>query len=152
MADVSRSRTLAASPESIWEVLANFGALSTWAEGIDHSCVIDTGEDTDPIGMTRRVQVGRDTLVETITAFAPPRILAYDISGVPPMLSASNRWNLAPDGDGRTTVTLTSTVWMQPHPLRPIIERLAARFFAKRSEPLLDSLARYIQRTTREDR
>lgn len=146
MADVSRSRTIAATPESIWEVLADFGALSVWAEGVDHSCVIGTGEDTDPLGMTRRVQVGRDTLVETITAFAPPRLLTYEISGLPPMLSASNRWNLVPDGNRRTTVTLTTSVWMKPHPLRPIVERVLARLIAKRSEPLLNSLAKYIER------
>jgi carbon monoxide dehydrogenase subunit G len=147
MADVSRSRTIAATPESIWEVLADFAALSAWADGVDHSCVINTGEDTDPIGMTRRVQMGRDTLVETITAFAPPRLLAYDISGLPPMMSVSNRWNLAPDGNGRTTVTLTSTVWMKPNPLRPIVERIVARLIAKRSEPLLNSLAEHVERT-----
>lgn len=148
MADVSRSRTIAASPESIWAVLADFGSLSSWAEGIDHSCVINTGEDTDPIGMTRRVQVGRDTLVETITAFAPQRLLAYDISGLPPMLSASNRWNLSPGDQGRTTVTLTSTVGIQPRPLRPIVERVVARLIAKRSAPLLNSLATHLERNT----
>ncbi|MGB0437711.1 MAG: SRPBCC family protein [Mycobacterium sp.] len=148
MADVSRSRTIAASPGSIWAVLADFGSLSSWAEGIDHSCVINTGEDTDPIGMTRRVQVGRDTLVETITAFAPQRLLAYDISGLPPMLSASNRWNLSPDDQGRTTVTLTSTVRIRPRALRPIVERVGARVIAKRSEPLLNSLATHLERKT----
>ncbi len=148
MADVSRSRTIAATPESIWGVLADFGAISAWAEGVDHSCVISTGEDTDPIGMTRRVQVGRDTLVETITAFAPPRLLAYEISGVPPMLSVSNRWHLTPAGNGRTTVTLTSSVWMQLRPLRPIVERVGARLIAKRSEPLLNSLAKHLERKT----
>ena len=76
MADVRRSRTIAAEPEAIWEVLADFGALSVWADGVDHSCVINSGEDADPLGLTRRVQIGRDTLDETITAFAPPRLLA----------------------------------------------------------------------------
>ncbi|MCB0948078.1 MAG: SRPBCC family protein [Mycobacterium sp.] len=147
MAEVSFSRTISAEPEAIWDVLADFGALSTWADGVDHSCVLSTGADADPIGMTRRVQVGRDTLVETITAFAPPRLLAYDISGLPSMLSASNRWNVTPAGNGRTTVTLTSTVWMKPHPLRLVVERVGARLFAKRSKPLLDSLARHLERT-----
>ncbi len=50
MADVSRSRTIAAAPEEIWEVLADFGALSAWADGVDHSCVLNNGEDADPLG------------------------------------------------------------------------------------------------------
>lgn len=145
MADISRSRTIAVKPEAIWEVLADFGSLNTWAEGVDHCCVITSGRDADPLGMTRRVQVGRDTFVETITAFAPPRLLAYDIGGVPRSMSAANRWNLSADGDSRTTVTLTSTVRMKPHPLRPLLERAGARLVASRSEALLGSLARHCE-------
>ncbi len=148
MADVSRSRTIAAEPEAIWEVLADFGALSVWADGVDHSCVINSGEDADPLGLTRRVQIGRDTLVETITAFAPPRLLAYDIGGVPRSMSAANRWNLAPDGDSRTTVTLTSTVRMRSRVLRPLLERAGARLVARRSEALLGSLASHCEEKT----
>ncbi|GJF10676.1 MxaD family protein [Mycolicibacterium cyprinidarum] len=147
MADVSSSRTIAAAPEAIWEVLADFGSLSTWAEGVDHSCVINAGEDTDAIGLTRRVQVGRDTFVETIVAFAPPRLLAYDIVGVPRAMSATNRWNLQPDSNGRTTVTLTSTVRMRTRLRHPIVERIGARLVAKRSDALLNSLAKQLERT-----
>ncbi|MGZ8802446.1 MAG: SRPBCC family protein [Mycobacterium sp.] len=147
MADVSRSRTIAAEPEAIWEVLADFGSLSAWAEGVDHSCVINNGEDADPLGLARRVQVGRDTFVETITAFAPPRFLAYDISGVPPRMSVSNRWNLVPERTGRTTVTLTSTVQMSSHPLRSIAERFGARLVSRRSDALLNSLAKQCEET-----
>ena len=145
MADVSRSRTIAATPATIWEVLADFASLSAWADGLDHSCVIHNGRDADPLGLTRRVQVGRDPFVETITAFAPPRLLAYDIAGVPPAMSAANRWTLSPQGDSRTTVTLTSTVRMKPHPLRAIAERAGAHLVARRSEALLDSLAKHCE-------
>lgn len=146
MADVSSSRTIAAAPEAIWEVLADFGSLSTWAEGVDHSCVINAGDRTDPIGLTRRVQIGRNTFLETIVAFAPPRLLAYDIVGVPRSMSATNRWDLHPGGNGSTTVTLTSTVAMRSRLQRPIAERIGARLAAKRSEALLNSLARQLER------
>ena len=148
MADVSRSRTIAAAPEEIWEVLSDFGALSAWADGVDHSCVLNSGEDADPLGLTRRVQAGRDTFVETNTAFAPPRLLAYDIAGVPPSMSASNRWNLQPDSEGRTTVTLTSTARMKARLLRPIVDRLGARLVARRSDALLESLAKHCEEKT----
>ena len=147
MAEVRHSRTIAAEPEAIWGVLADFGALSAWADGIDHSCLLHHGDDADPLGLTRRVQVGRDVFVETIVAFAPPRFLAYDISGVPSTMSASNRWNLRPDSAGRTTVTLTSTVQMPPRPWRPITERIAARLVARRCRALLDSLATHCEET-----
>ena len=134
MAEVRHSRTIAAEPEAIWGVLADFGSLSAWADGVDHSCLLHHGDDVDPLGVTRRVQVGRDVFVETIVAFAPPRLLAYDISGVPRTMSVSNRWNLRPDSAGRTTVTLTSTVDRVAGRWRPITERIAARLVARRSE------------------
>ena len=147
MSGVSRPRTIAADTEKIWAVLADFGSLSTWADGVDHSCLLGNGADGDPLGMTRRVQVGSDTLVETIVAFAPPHLIAYAISGVPRRMSASNRWDLRPSGAGRTTVTLTSTVLMKPSPLRPVAERIGARLVAKRSAALLDSLAEHCEET-----
>ncbi|HEY9267319.1 MAG TPA: SRPBCC family protein, partial [Mycobacterium sp.] len=137
MSGASHSRTIAAPVEAIWEVLADFGSLSAWADGVDHSCVMHNGEGVDPIGMSRRVQIGRDTFVETIVAFAPPRLLAYDIAGLPGGVSASNRWNLTPQDPGRTTVTLTSTARTRARPLQPMVERIAARLVARRSRALL---------------
>lgn len=145
MSDVSHSHTIAADAEAIWEVLANFGSLAAWADGVDHSCLLNRGAEPDPLGLTRRVQVGRDTFVETIVAFAPPRLLAYDICGVPRDLTVSNRWDLRPEGSGRTTVTLTSTVHTRSQPLRPIAERVGARLVARRSKTLLASLAKHCE-------
>lgn len=142
MTTAIRTRTIAAAPAAIWEVLADFGALSRWAEGVDHSCLLRDG--ADPIGMARRVQVGRDTLVETIVSFDPGRELAYDISGLPGWISVSNRWNLRADTAGRTTVTLTGTVRTRPAPLRAIGERVITRLMAKRADDLLNSLADYL--------
>ncbi len=146
VATVNRSRTITAEPAAIWGVLADFGALSTWADGVDHSCLLHHNDD--PVGRTRRVQVGHDTLVETIVAFDAPRELAYDIAGVPRWFSVSNRWNLHSDTNGLTTVTLTSTVRMRPHPLRPIAIRMFTRLMARRSDELLNSLAKHLERTT----
>lgn len=147
MATVNRSRTITAGRGAIWDVLADFGALSTWADGVDHSCLLHDGNT--PVGTARRVQAGRNTLVETIVAFDPPRELAYDIAGVPRWLSVSNRWNLRSDTGGRTTVTLTSTVRMRPHPLRPVAEPMFARLMARRSDDLLNSLAKHTERHER---
>ena len=147
MANVIRSRTIAAAPTAIWDVLADFGALSTWADGVDHSCLLHCSDD--PVGTTRRVQAGRNTLIETIVAFDAPRVLAYDIAGVPRWFSVSNTWNLSSGASGPTTVTLTSAVRMRPHPLRPIAERMFARLMAKRSDELLNSLAKHMERHER---
>ncbi len=140
MVEVSRSRTMDAGPEAIWAVLADFGSLSAWADRIDHSSLLHATDPAHPVGTTRRLQVGRDTLLETIVEFDPPHTLAYDIAGLPRRVTASKRWTLHPDADGRTTVTLTSTVAVAAGPIGPIAERAAARLMAKRSDGLLTSL------------
>ncbi|MCH9668240.1 MAG: SRPBCC family protein [Actinomycetia bacterium] len=145
MATASRSRTISADPSAIWDVLADFGALSRWADGIDHSCLLRRRDD--PIGTSRRVQVGRDTLVETIAVFDAPRELAYDIEGLPQWFSVSNQWNIRSHAGSPTTVTLTSVVQMRPNPLRPIAERVFAGLMARRSDELLNSLAKHLERT-----
>lgn len=144
MAGVSCSRTVHAPPEAIWDVLADFGAVSTWADFVDHSCLLSHSSDRDPthpIGMARRIQVGRDTFVETITRFDPPRVLAYDITGLPRFVSVHNRWTLQPGPGDTTAVTLTSTVHVTRPLLRPVAERAMAAMMGKRSEALLTSLA-----------
>lgn len=146
MTDVSRSREMAAEPAAVWAILADFGSLSTWADGVDHSCLLNDGPVK--IGLSRRVQSGRDTVVETITVFDPPRLLSYDIHGVPRRFSVSNRWNLRPHGGRGTTVTLTSTVATTTRILRPIGERVFAEVMARRLEALLTSLARALGGTS----
>lgn len=141
VAAISRSRTIAASPRAVWEVLADFGALSSWAGNVDHSCLLEHAVDGVALGTSRRVQVGRNTLVERITQFDAPVALAYDIEGLPRRLRrVSNRWALTPAGDS-TTVTLTSTVDVGANPLATLAERAVCRFMAKQSETMLTGLA-----------
>lgn len=142
MAEVSRSRPIAGDPAAVWAVLADFGSLSRWADGVDHSCLLNGEHHRKPVGLTRRIQSGRDTFVETITAFDPPRELAYDIAGVPRGFSVTNRWNLDPRTDGTTTVTVTTVIRMASALWRPLGEPVFTRLMAKRSEALLSSLAK----------
>ncbi|MGA8331698.1 MAG: SRPBCC family protein, partial [Mycobacterium sp.] len=81
MSEVHRSRTIAADPWAVWEVLADFGDISEWADNIDHSCILNHG--SEPVGTTRRVQIGRNALVEQITEYDETRSLAYDVEGLP---------------------------------------------------------------------
>jgi carbon monoxide dehydrogenase subunit G len=142
VAYISRSRTIAAQPQAIWDVLADFGSLSSWADNVDHSAISNRGPDGGPLGTTRRVQLGRTTLLERITAFDPPSSLAYDITGLPKRLrSIANRWALRPSGPTATEVTLTSTVEIGSGPLARLAERVVARAMAKQSDALLAALA-----------
>ncbi len=141
MAEISRTEVTAAAPAAVWALLSDFGALAAWADGVDHSCLLNHVEAEPPVGLARRVQIGRDTFVETITAWDPQRVLAYAITGLPRGWAVSNRWNLAPDGVDATSVTLTGTVRVSAHPLRPLAERILLRLMARRSDALLHSLA-----------
>ena len=105
---MSRTRTVAAPLQSVWEVLADFGALSSWAGNVDHSCLLDHGAGTTLLGASRRVQVGRNALVERVVDCAAPTTLAYDIEGLPRRLGrVNNRWTLAAAGTGTTVVMCT---------------------------------------------
>jgi uncharacterized protein YndB with AHSA1/START domain len=145
VAAISRSRIIAASPQAVWEVLADFGALSSWAGNVDHSCLLEHSAGGQAIGTSRRVQVGRETLVERITEISPPVALAYDIEGLPRRLRrVANRWTLTPAG-GSTEVTLTSTVEIGANPLAGVAERALCRYLAKQSDSMLAGLAERLE-------
>lgn len=146
MTDIRRTRTIAASAGDIWNVLADFGSLSSWSGNVDHSCVLYSGPGGGPVGTARRVQVKRDALVERITEFDPGRALAYDIDGLPRRLRrVANRWTLTPAAGTSTLVTLTSTVEIGPRATHKLAERVLCRFLARQSDALLAGLANRLE-------
>jgi len=143
--DTARSRPIAARPQAIWDVLADFGSLSSWAQGADHSCLLAEGPDGGPLGTIRRVQMGRNALVERITEFDPPAALAYDIEGLPARLGKlANRWTLRRIGN-ETEVTVTSRVDIGEGPVASVAERIVGAVMAKQSESMLAGLARRLE-------
>jgi hypothetical protein len=141
VADIYRSRTIAADPKEVWDVLADFGSISSWADNIDHSCILNHG--SDPVGTTRRVQIGRNALVERITEFDPTWALAYDVGGLPKRVRRfNNRWTLRAAQNGTTVVTLTSTVEIGSGPIQTLAERGVCRIQVRRSDVLLAGLAK----------
>ncbi len=153
---MSRTRIVGAAPRAVWDVLADFGSISSWAGNVDHSCVLEHGVDGSPLGMSRRVQVGRNTLVERITAFTPPSstgpgssgpgALGYDIEGLPRRLRRlTNRWDVRPAGDGRAEVRVTSTVEIGDNLLARAAENIVCRAMAKQSDAMLTGLAHEVE-------
>ena len=141
MADIDRSRTVAAGAKDIWDVLADFGSISAWADNIDHSCILNHG--SEPVGTTRRVQIGRNALVERITEFDPTWALAYDVEGLPKRLRRfNNRWTLRSAQGGNTVVTLTSTVEIGSLPIHRLAERAVCRVQVRQSDVMLAGLVK----------
>lgn len=138
MAVVTKRRRIAATPGEIWEVLADYGALATWAPRVDHSSL--TTEQHEGPGTTRRVQAGRTVLLEEVVDWEPAVTLAYRIDGLPGRIRhAENRWRLEPV-QGGTDVSLTSTVDAGPRPPQKLVAAVAARVLARVSDQLLDGL------------
>lgn len=146
MAELDRSRVIAASPTQIWEVLADFGAIASWVD-VDHSCILTHGPD-GLVGTARRVQIGRNTLVETITECDPQYVLAYEIEGLPKVLgTVSNRWTLEPTSGGETIVTITTTVRKGSGRTQQLVERLTSQALARGSDIMLAALAKRLENT-----
>jgi carbon monoxide dehydrogenase subunit G len=145
VADIDRSRTIVADPHAVWDVLADFGSISSWADNIDHSCILVQG--SEPVGTTRRVQIGRNALVEAITEFDPLRVIAYDVDGLPKRVRRfTNRWSLQPTGNAATIVTLTSTVEIGSGAVKMLAERAVRRVQIQQSDIMLAGLARRLEK------
>lgn len=148
MGTALRSITIDRPRLVVWDRLAEFGAIADWADNVDHSCVMQRSGEGPPagIGAVRRVQVGRRTLLERVVVWESPKELAYEIEGLPPVVTrAQNRWTLTGRGSGSTVVTLTTTIDCGPRPPQKLVARLLAERLAKDSETMLAGLAASIQ-------
>lgn len=143
MTAIVRTTDVSAPHDVVWDVLADFGRLASWAHTVDHSCLIT--EQPDGPGAARRVQVGRAVLIERIVTWDPDTALGYQIEGLPGIVrSATNTWALAPTAAG-TTVTLTTEVDCGPTPPQRLIAKAVARKLAEASDGLIADLARHLE-------
>lgn len=140
-----RRAAIAAPGDQVWAALADFGGLSQWAPDVDHSCLL---HDADlGMGVVRRVQVGRTTLLETVDVLEPGHRLGYRITGLPPVLrSVRNEWVIDPAPAG-ADVAVTTTVDAGPRPPQQLVARLVARRLAKASDSMLAGLAAHVAAT-----
>lgn len=146
MAQIHRTRTIVAPVQEIWDLLADFGAVSVWAPNADHSCVLQHGPDGQPVGTARRVQIKREALVERITEFEPPRVLAYEIEGLPRRLHrVANRWTLETVTPNSTLVTLSSTVEIGTFAPQKLAEHVLCHVLGRQSESMLAGLANRLE-------
>jgi uncharacterized protein YndB with AHSA1/START domain len=139
MATVMKSTTIPASVDAVWALLADFAAISQWAPNVDHSCLMS--DQTEGVGMVRRIQTGRTTVVETVEHWEPGVALRYAITGLPPIIrSVTNAWSIEPDGDA-TTATLTTEIDAGPRPPQQGIAKAVGRKLGQASDEMLAGLA-----------
>jgi uncharacterized protein YndB with AHSA1/START domain len=143
MAEIVETIDIARSTDHVWAALANFGDISRWATNVDHSCL--TTEQSEGIGAARRVQVGRNVLIERIVEWDPGERLAYSIDGLPSVVrSVTNSWRLEPAGSS-TRVTFTSVVATGPRPPQRLVGRVVGKGLAKASREMLLGLKRHLE-------
>jgi carbon monoxide dehydrogenase subunit G len=145
MTEIERTVEVPRPPESVWAVLADFAGISAWAPTVDHSCLL-SGQDAG-VGMVRRIQTGRTTVVETVTAWEPGARLAYAITGLPPVIrSVTNTWRLEPTNGG-TRVRLTTAVDAGSRPPQQLVAKAIARRLARVSDEMLAGLTTHLAST-----
>ncbi len=143
MAEIAHATSIASLPEDIWAALADFGGISRWAPNVDHSCL--TTSQREGAGTVRRVQVGRNALLERVVEWAPGDRLAYAIEGLPPVVRAAvNTWTLEADDDA-TAVTLRTHVDTGAQPPRRVVARVIARLMGKASVQMLTGLKAHLE-------
>lgn len=131
------SAVVAAPLPDVWTVLADFGAIAAWAPQVVHSRLLTTG----PVGLgtVRRVQLGRQTLRETVASWEPPHRLGYRLTGLPPRLGdVTTTWELTEAPDGGTRVTVCSE--LRPSVPPPVATLVLVRL-KRAAEELLAGLA-----------
>lgn len=145
MVEVTNETNVAAPVEAVWAVLADFDRLASWAQEIDHSCQLS--ERSDGVGTERRVQVKSNVVLERVTVWQPEERLAYEIVGLPNVVSSVvNEWTLKPDGN-RTRLALTAKVEPGPKPPMKLVARLLAKQMGSVNQRLLRDLAAAATRT-----
>ncbi len=140
MASVERGGQIGAPVEVVWRVLADFASISSWAPGVDHSCLLT--ERSSGVGIERRIQTGRTTLREQVHVWEPEAVLSYRIIGLPSVVdSVTNTWRLESIDDS-TSVTLTSDVDCGRRPPQQLVAKLVGRRLAAASEQMIEGLTK----------
>lgn len=143
MAEIEETTSIACSPDQVWAALGDFGAIAQWAPNVEHSCLATT--QAEGVGAVRRVQVGRNALLEQVVEWKPATRLAYRIDGLPPVVrSVVNTWELSAQG-ASTAVALVSDVDAGPRPPQQLAARLFSKALAKASREMLAGLKAHLE-------
>jgi len=149
MAEIAHATSIARPPGDVWAALADFGGISWWAPNVDHSCL--TTSQSEGAGTVRRVQVGRNALLERVVEWEPGERLAYAIEGLPQVVRAAvNTWSLESDQNA-TAVTLRTHVDTGPQPPRQLVARVIGRAMSKASVQMLAGLKAHLEEAQSEE-
>ncbi len=143
MAIVKRQMIIEADSDQVWKALSEFDRISHWSTVVDHSTYLTSSNSG--IGCARRIQRGSNTVIETVTEWQSGEVLAYTLSGLPPVFrSATNKWILEANGS-QTAVSLTIEL-LPARPPAALPAVIVSRVIARINRKLLRDLKAYVER------
>lgn len=101
----TESVNLEASLSEVWEVLADFDNVYTWAPGVSESHGI--GEGHNQVGAGRHCKLSDfGAIDEYITEWKHFEHFTYTVSNLGPMTKGLSRWSILDIGQNRTKLTV----------------------------------------------
>ena len=142
MKTITVTRTIKASPERVFDILADHANYKDFP-GIKHSKLVREGKsEKNGVGAVREIDAGKAWFQEEITAFERPRRLDYLIvKSRPPLEHQGGSVRLEPRADG-CAVTWTTTVGVKI----PLIGALLDRLLVPQLERGLAGTLKHIER------
>ena len=96
-----------ASPDAVWQLLADVTTWPSWSSFDEASYEREGDTDRHGLGAIRRLRIKKLRSREHVLAFDPPRHFAYDYEGSLPLKNYRGDVTLTPsaDGSGGTRIT-----------------------------------------------
>ena len=136
----SNSKVLQAPVESVWAVLADFGAVSTWNPAISNS--YSTGDLNAGLGASRHCDLAPlGSTEESITGWEPHKqlVVTVDSATKVPFKTGRMIFDLEPKGD-TTEVTMAFEYEPKGGPMSGMIGRRMEKRLASQMITVLDGL------------
>ncbi|MCY4193079.1 MAG: SRPBCC family protein [bacterium] len=83
MQTFSSSTPIAAPPETVWDVMVDHQLYSRWSSSSRVDLEVEGSPDRNGVGAVRAFRNGPVSAREEVTAFDPPRRMAYRALGMP---------------------------------------------------------------------
>jgi Polyketide cyclase / dehydrase and lipid transport len=139
---ITRSLLIPAAPDRVWTTLADFSSISCWAPNVSHSSA--ASEAHDEVGAVRRVQVGRNALLERVTDWRLLEGLSYTIEGLPPDAGVvTTTWRIEPHGQASMT-SVSTLIEPTGGPRGRIVGQVVARLLARAAGQMLQGLTDHL--------
>ena len=147
MSTFSEQIEINATPERVWEVLADTGDIARWNPGVQKSWV--TSNTAEGVGASRRCELdGRNYLLEDVVEWNPQRSLPMHVTETNmPFKRADIRFTLEERGPS-TVVTVSPEYMLKFGVLGAVLDCLfVRRTYTKGMQALLAGLKRQVEQS-----